>query len=380
MRFFAWTACILLMILPLWDCRAEGEETIDLSMAKAAILVEPYTGAVLAQKDAQTPYNVAGLSKLPAVLTLAQAIDDGTLEPSRRLYTNKAAADVPGPSAFLEENESARVIDLFKAAAIISAGDAIMTLGEGAYGSESMFRENVNATIHLAGGDFTVQSALGSEDRFTAAALAKLGSAALESATFLKWSAIRMDHFSHEDGRLTDLVSANRLLLGYSGCNGLMTGSSAEDGYCGVFTAKRNGMSLVAVVLGTKDASSRYQTASAMLDYGFAAYTAKSYYKAGEAPLAVRPVDDGETDSVNIIPAEEVILLIKKQQEAPLGVVSLPEELQAPLYTDVSVGKVTYSDAEGNQLLEVLLYPEKDVPRFTLKDAILRVMLDFLTP
>lgn len=380
MRFFAWVTCILLMIMPFRDSRAEGEETIDLSMAKAAILVEPYTGTVLAQKDAKTPYHVAGLSKLPAVLTLAQAIDDGTLDSARRLYTSKAAADVPGPSAFLEENESAQVIDLFKAAAIIGAGDAIMTLGEGVYGSEAIFCENVNATIHLAGGDFAVTTALGSTDQFTASALAQLGCAALESATYLKWSGIRMDHFSHEDGRATELVSANRLLLGYSGCNGLMTGSSAEDGYCGVFTAKRNGMSLVAVVLGAKDASSRYQAASAMLDYGFAAYAAKSYYKAGDPPFATLAVDDGETDSVNVVPQGDVILLIKKQQAVPQGILSLPEELEAPLYTDVSVGKATYSDADGNLLLEVLLYPENDVPRFTLKDAIFRVMRDFLMP
>ena len=207
---------------------------VDVSMAGAgvsAVLMEPETQTRLFDGGADERHSVAGLVKLPAILTLAQAFDEGTVQEETKVHVSERAAGVGGPTAFLERGEEISSGELIKAAVMISAGDAIMALGESVYGSESVFTENINVTLRQLGLSANATDVLGTGLRFSPWELATLGRGALKSDTFMRYAALYMDSISHGDGRETELVNANRLIRNYAGCTGLLTGSSPEDVY-----------------------------------------------------------------------------------------------------------------------------------------------------
>lgn len=343
-----------------------------------AILMEPGTGTRLWGKDADMERSVAGLSKLPAILTLAQAFDEGSISESTMMRVSEKAAAIAGPTAFLNANEEIAARELIKSAVMISAGDAIMTLGETAYGSESIFVENINVTLRQLGMNKAMTDAMGNGMLFSPWELATLGKAAVKSPTFSKYCMLYLDAVAHADGRETELVNANRLIKNYSGCKGVLTGSSATDGYCGVFAAERNGTCLVAVVTGGENAVKRTAAAVALLDYGFANYRVETLCKAGNALAKDVPVRDGDVRTVNLVPREDVVMVTEsKKAKLTLGL-EVPEYLEAPVAADVSVGTATYTDEAGKSVATVPLYVEREIPAYGIKDLLLRIIALFI--
>ena len=126
--------CCMVALLPALRAGAEGgwQKPADV---QAAVLIESTSGTVLCGENENAACSVAGLSKFPALLTLAQAFDAGTIRDEVPMRVSGRAAAIGGPTAFLDSGEELAAAELMKAAVMISAGDAIMTLGEGAYGS-----------------------------------------------------------------------------------------------------------------------------------------------------------------------------------------------------------------------------------------------------
>ena len=343
----------------------------------AAVLYEPDTGTALWQKDAAAGHAVAGLSKLPAILTLCQLMDDGALNGSDALRVSAAAAKVGGPTAFLEEGETIALKELLKAAVMISAGDAITALGEHAFGSREVFTDNVNVTLKQAGLDARASDPLGAGLALSANDLARLGGAALASEAFTKYCVLYLDTLRHDDGRETELVNANRLVRNYAGCTGLLTGSSPEDGYCGVFSAMRNGTRLIAAVIGAETAVRRTAAAVAMLDYGFAGFRTVTLAEAGEAAAEVN-VRDGEQKTIRLVPRETLRVLLPAGESPPEPERDVPEKLEAPLRAAEPAGKLVWRGADGAALAEAALYPDTDVAAFGIGDIVRRIAAGFV--
>lgn len=340
-----------------------------------AVLYEPDTGAVLWQNAAEERRAVAGLSKLPAILTLCLMADDGTLDESARISVSAAAAGVGGPTAFLEAGEQAAVGDLLKAAVMISAGDAITALGEHAFGSQEVFTDNVNGTLQNSGADARTGDPLGAGLTLSPKELALLGATALDSGTFRRYCVLYLDTLLHDGGRETELVNANRLVQNYAGCTGLLTGSSAADGYCGVFSAERNGTRLIAAVTGADSAVKRTAAAVALLDHGFAGFRTLTLAVAGEA-AGEASVRDGDCKQVALVPHETLRVLLPVSDAAPAPETELPEKLTAPLFAAEPVGKLTWR-TESGVLAETLLYPAADVAAFGVTDILRRIAACF---
>ncbi len=373
-RFVSLMLTVFILLLPVgtWG---EGDP-VDPAVP-AWCLTLPGRAEPLLEKKGADGMAVAGLRKLPAVLTLCRAFDSGLIAESTGMQVSPRAASIPGPTAFLEAGERIEAGELLKAAVMISAGDAIVTLGENAFGSESVFLNNIMVTLKELGVERILTDCLGTGAAFSAGDLCALGVAAAKSEHFCRWSGQYMEHIVHAGGRETELVNANRMIRSYSGCFGLMTGSQKEEGYSGVFAVKRQEVVYVAAVIGARTSEDRFAAASSLFDYAFATFRPVHITEAGAVVAPDWPVLGGDRPAVDLVAHEDASLLLLKQAGKVERRLDVPEQLTAPLNTDESVGSAVFS-LGGEEVFSAALYPAADVASHTLLDLFKRVGTEYL--
>ncbi len=366
------TVFILLMPLGTW-----GDEDPVSANVPAWCLSLPGREEPLLDKKGGEAMAVAGLRKLPAVLTLCRAFDKGLISESVGMQVSPHAASIPGPTAFLESGERIDAGSLLMAAVMISAGDAIVTLGENAFGSESVFLNNIQVTLKELGVERTLTDCLGSGTAFSARDLCAMGTAAVKSEHFCRWSGQYREHIVHAGGRETELVNANRMIRSYSGCFGLMTGSQKEEGYTGVFAVKRQEVVYVAAIIGAKSSEERFAAAGALFDYAFATFQPVRLTGAQEVVAPDWPVLYGDRDAVDLVAHEDASLLLAKQAGKVERRLDVPDPLTAPLFTEDPVGNAVFT-LGGEEVYTVALYPAADVVSHSLLDLLRRIGADYL--
>lgn len=372
-RFVSLLLTVFILLLPVGTW---GEEPVSAD-APAWCLMLPGREEPLLDKKGSEGMAVAGLRKLPAVLTLCRAFDSGLIQESAGMQVSPRAASIPGPTAFLEAGERIEAGELLKAAVMISAGDAIVTLGENAFGSESVFLNNIQVTLKELGVDRTLSDCLGTGTAFSARDLCVLGTAAAKSEHFCRWSGQYMEHIIHAGGRETELVNANRMIRSYSGCFGLMTGSQKEEGYTGVFAVKRQEVVYVAAIIGAKSSETRFAAAGSLFDYAFATFQPVRLAGAGEAVAPDWPVLYGDRNAVDLVAHEDASLLLSKQAGKVERRLDVPDPLTAPLSAKETVGNAVFL-LGGEEVYTVALYPAEDVISHSLIDLLRRVGADYL--
>lgn len=373
-RFVSLLLTVFILLLPVGTWGEEGPGDLNVP---AWCLSLPGRAEPLLDKKGSEPMAVAGLRKLPAVLTLCRAFDSGLISESTGMQVSPHAASISGPTAFLESGERIEAGELLKAAVMISAGDAIVTLGENAFGSESVFLNNIQVTLKELGVDRTLADCLGTGAAFSAADLCVLGAAAAKSKHFCRWSGQYMEHIVHAGGRETELVNANRMIRSYSGCFGLMTGSQKEEGYAGVFAVKRQEAIYVAAVIGAKSSEVRFSAASTLFDYAFATFQPVRLTGTGEVVAPDWSVLSGDRDAVDLVAHEDASLLLSKQAGKVDRRLDVPDPLTAPLYANVTVGSAVFT-LGGEEVFTVPLYPAADVASHSLPDLMRRVAGEYL--
>ena len=370
-------ACLLGLALALPGVSA-AQDLVDTGSSKAVLLAPLQSDSAVVAENEEAELSVAGLTKLPAILTLALAFDEGIIGAGDSMQVSKKASGIGGPTAFLDAGETISAEGLIKAAVMISAGDAIWTLGENAFGSEQVFLQNIQVVMQRLGISAEMVDCLGTGMRMSARSLLKLGQAAAVSDTFVRYAKIFTDQLQHKDGRVTELVNANRMLRSYGGCFGLLTGSAREEGYCGVFVAAKNEMSYVAVVIGATGSEDRFAVAARLFDYAYANCKLRTLTTAYEPVLRDYAVLYGDSNSVNLLAHETVVSLLQKQ-DGELGCTyELPETLLAPLSPNMAVGRVVYAYPGSAPLHTIELYPEFAVLSFGFRDILMRFFHNFL--
>ncbi len=364
--------CFFLMVPSFSSAEAEGG-------AKAFLLMPLYGESALEESHSDEPFPVAGLAKLPAILTLCRAFDTSLLHPDKEMEVSKRASKVGGPTAFLEAGETIPAGELIKAAVMISAGDAIWTLMENAFGSEEVFLNNIGVILNECGVSRTLESCLGTGTQFSCTDLLKLGTAALESATFMQYAGTYMDSLHHAKGTETELVNANRMIRNYPGCSGLMTGSSREDGYCGLFAVSRNQMQYLCCVIGSSTSEARFSEATRLFDYAYANFRSEMPAQKDVPLLEDYPVLYGDRKAVNLAPHENIVLLRNKSDGAITPQYDLPEALLAPLDPMTAVGTVSFYTENGEQAAFCELFPMETVRSNGYPDILKRIMADYFT-
>lgn len=338
-----------------------------------------HSDLIIAESNADEWQNVAGLTKLPAVLTLCLAVDKGLLDENAVVTVGANAATQGGPSAYLKKGETIAAKELLLAAVMISAGDAIYALADHAFGSEDVFLNNIELTMRAAGVDKKLPECLGTYMTFSCKELILLGEAAAESPTFLKYCSEKYYVLEHADGRKTELATANKLLTTLPGCIGLFTGSSKSDGYCGVFACRRGEATYICAVTGAQNSKTRFETASKLFEEAFANYKYYTICDPDEPVVESYPVEGGDVDSIDLYARESFGLLMKKSNGEPQKRFDLPDILTAPLDPEHAVGSIAFYDADGILLLEAALYPKIPVRASGFSEILKRVLSSFVS-
>lgn len=359
-------SCILVVFVMLQltagFCFAKETENNEYSEAKSLILVEAKTGEVLFEQNPDEPLPPASVTKIMTLLLVIEAVDNKSVSLSDMVTVSNDAASMGGSQIYLEPGEQMTVEDMIKSVIIASANDAAYALAEHIAGSESEFVKRMNDRAKELGMKKTnFENTNGLDDTTqnhvtTARDIALMSAELIKHKTILKYTTIWQD--TVRDGKFT-LTNTNRLIRFYNGCNGLKTGSTSKAGFCMSATAERDGMQLIAVVMGAPTRDKRNNIAKKLLDFGFANY---SYYK-DQSSLDNKNVIDIKRSSVKkvkigYLPYESVT---QKEKRAKIDIkVNIPEYLTAPIKKGDIAGKITYT-ADGKTIAE------RDI--FVLEDA-----------
>ena len=362
---------LLLALLLCVPVRAD-ELTLD---APSALLMEKQTGTVLFAKDEHTPREPASVTKVMTLLLTMEAVDSGALSYDDAVTGSAHAASMGGSQIWLKEGEQMRVEDLIKAVCVVSGNDAAVALGEHLAGSEEAFVARMNERAKELGMNdthFVNCTGLPAEGHVTSAYDIALMSRelVLHHPDIRRFTTIWMDSLR---GGASMLVNTNKLVRFYPGATGLKTGSTSTAKYCISATAEKDGMELIAVILGGSTSDKRFADAKALLNYGFASYSLVT--AAPESPLPAVPVTLGTQKTVQTILTPDNALLLEKNRAGGLTQsLALPETLEAPIEAGEPLGTLDIFDAGGTAVASLPLLAGESVARVTWWQLFCRCM------
>jgi D-alanyl-D-alanine carboxypeptidase (penicillin-binding protein 5/6) len=351
---------------------------VDLNVpAKAAILIDAATGTVLYEQDAHTPLPPASVTKVMTMLLIMEAIDDGRIGWEDTVTASATAAAKGGSQIYLKEGETMSVATLLKSVAVSSANDAACALAEHIAGSETAFVSQMNQRAKELGMNETnFVNCTGLDDdetaenhRTSAYDIALMSRELLtKHPDIKKFTTIWMD--TVRDGSF-GLSNTNKLVRFYQGATGLKTGYTSQAGFCLSASAQRDGMELIAVVLGCDTSAERFSACKSMLDHGFASYALVSPKL--DSMVAV-PVRLGTTDQVQAVPAADGSVLIDKSQKNSVTTeIELTDGVDAPVSQGQRLGTMTVKS--GEQILaEVPLVAAEPVARLSWGEIFIRML------
>lgn len=344
--------------------------------AKSAILMERSTGTVLFEHDADKQMPPASITKVMTLLLVFEAMDAGKFTMETEIVASEHACSMGGSQIWLEPGETFTVNELLKAAAISSANDACVALGEAVSGSEETFVELMNeraAELGMKNTVFKNCTGLDAEGHLsTARDIAIMSAELLRHPEIKNYSTVWMDSLR---GGKTELTNTNRLVRFYKGCTGLKTGSTDGAGCCLSASAERDGMELISVTLGSPNTDERFAAGRKLLDYGFANFALVKMTPPEEYLVPI-PVAHGTAETVQLICEEPAAFLLKKGQEAGVEQsVYLPEKLEAPVKAGDVLGRVTVT-LSGGEIGGYDIVAAEDVPRMGLFEALKKLLLE----
>lgn len=315
-------------------------ETLQLG-AKSAILMEYNTGKILYEQSADLKLPPASITKIMALILVMEAIDGGRLKLEDKVTASEHAASMGGSQIWLEPGEVMTVDELLRATIIASANDATVALAEAVSGSEEGFVAEMNKKAEELGMNnthFVNSYGLDAEGHLTTA-----HDVAIMSAELMKHKLMRQYTEKTMDslrGGESELVNTNKLIRYYDGCYGLKTGTTSGAGSCLSAIAEREGLTLIAVVLGSSTSKERFSATAKLLDFGFANYSFTEI-EADTSNFNDIPVRRGTEKQITPEVGEKFFALLEKGKEKEITQkIELSEELTAPIREGETVGYV----------------------------------------
>lgn len=321
----------------------------------AAILVDEDSGTVLYEKNADARRPIASITKVMTLLLTFEALEAGKISLDDFVPVSEHAYHMGGSQIWLEPGEEMTLNDMLKAICISSANDAAVAVAEYIGGSEPAFAEMMNARaaeLGMTNTHFVNACGLDEPEHLsTARDVAVMSREMLLHHTEVRdYCSIWMDTLR---GGATQLVNTNKLLKSYSGITGLKTGTTGKAGVCISASAERDGLRLIAVVLGAASGKERFQAASTLLDYGFSHFESAAAELPADAPLSL-PVERGTAESVALTYTAPERCLMPKGESSTLQIaLDLPQKLAAPIRAGETVGTVKISNGSA----ELASYP-----------------------
>ena len=344
---------------------------------KSALLMDAATGTVLYENNAHEALAPASVTKVMTLLLIMEAVDSGRIGWEDTVTASEAAAAKGGSQVYLKVGETMTVSDMVKSIAVSSANDCACAMAEHLAGSEAAFVELMNRrAMELGMNDTHFVNCTGLDDdpaakshRTSAHDIAIMSRELLVNHPDIKnFTTIWMDTI--RDGAF-GLSNTNKMVRYYPGCTGLKTGFTSGAGYCLSASAQREGMELIAVVMGAETSQERFAACKGMLDQGFANY---ALYTPNIQEGASVPVTLGQADSVAAVPDKIPQLLVERAKLPDVSAeVSLSPQADAPIVQGQQLGTLTVRAGE-EILAEVPLVAESEVPRLTWGQVTVRVL------
>ena len=371
-----WMAMVLSVCL-LVTALAVPAGAVDMQIGgKSALLMDIGTGTVLYEQNAHEKLAPASVTKVMTMLLIMEAIDSGKIGWDDTVTASEAAAAKGGSQVYLKVGETMTVTDMVKSIAVSSANDCACAMAEHIAGSEAGFVQLMNQRAKELGmNDTNFVNCTGLDD--DPAAKEHVTSAydiAIMSRELMKnhpdiqkFTTIWMD--TVRNGAF-GLANTNKLVRFYPGATGLKTGFTSGAGYCLSATAQRDGLGLIAVVMGCESSQQRFAACKQMLDYGFANFARVE----PEVTEGTVPVRLGRADTVKAVPAEPVQLLIDKAQSNQVQVQTVLEEsVSAPVSKGQRLGTLTVKVGE-QVLAQVPMVAQEGVEKLTWSDLFIMVL------
>lgn len=348
----------------------------------SAILCEASTGQVIFEKNADERRPVASVNKVMTILLTLEAVDEGRVSLEDQVTVSPRAASMGGSQAFLDAGERYKLSELLKTVIVASANDSAVALAEHLAGTEESFVRLMNTRaeeLGLTNTHYANCTGLPAQEHYTTARdVAKLSAQLDLHPIYYRYSTIWMDEIKHRGGRVTSLTNTNRLIRFYPGCDGYKTGSTNEARYCVSATAKKEGMRLIAVVLGTPAGQTRFDEARAMLEYGFANVQLVTPIAQGQALDMTVPVRLGGRDEVSVLSGGTCSLLERRGEKNALSLeAALVEKVNAPVYAGDVLGEIRVK--RGDEVVAVVpAVAAEDVQLPGMVDALIRIRDHFM--
>ena len=381
-------SCILAAVLFLqpvciWaEEAAESAESQALVEAPSAVLMETETGTIIFQKDMDTRRSPASVTKIMTLILIFDAIENGALKLADSVTTSAYAKSMGGSQVFLEEGETQSVETMIKCIVIASGNDASVAMAEHIAGSEQEFVRQMNAKAKELGMENTnFEDCCGLTDspsHYTTARDIAVMSRELitKYPQVLEYSSIWMEDIVHETRKGSSkftLANTNKLLRSFEGCVGLKTGSTSVAKYCLSAVAKRDGITLISVVMAAPNYKIRFKDAASMLNYGFS--RCSIYIDRNLKELPKIPVKKGKRDAVPL-KVENQFKYLNTNGES-VGKITrklkIHREVEAPVKKGVQAGELVYF-ADGKEIGSVRILYDKNVPRITYGDCMKKIL------
>ena len=346
--------------------------------AKSAILMAS-DGTVLYESNADESLPPASVTKIMTMLLTMEALDGGRVQLTDMVTASANACSMGGTQIYLKEGEQMTMDDMLKSIAIGSANDAAVAVAEHLGGSEEGFVNRMNeraAELGCTGTTFVNPNGLdtgGEQTLTTARDLALISRELMKHEKIYDYTTTWMDTVR---GGAFQLANTNKMLRQYDGMTGLKTGYTSAAGFCISATARRDGMDLIAVVMGEPDKESRNADITAMLNYGFAGYGMVPILSETDV-LPSSSVALGKKDRVSAALADDTPVLMRKEQAGTVErTIRMEEQLSAPVEPGTKIGEVVLT-SNGEEVARRDILAAEQVEKKGISD-IYRDLLRFL--
>ncbi len=366
-------------ILPV---RAAGPEIT----APSAIVVEASTGQVVYEKNAEERRSPASITKIMTLLIIFDYLDNGKVKLEDEVRTSAHAQSMGGSQVFLEEGEIQTLDTLIKCIAVASGNDAAVAAAEHVAGSEEEFVYLMNQRAASLGMENThFEDCCGltdSDGHYTTARDVAIMSRELitKYPKVYDYTGIWMEDITHTTNRGSEtftLSSTNKLLKSYEWATGLKTGSTSKAKFCLSATAKKDNMEMIAVVMGAEEGKIRFSEAITLLSYGYSVshiYEDKNEDILPDVPIKGAIVEKAEVAYQGPF---RYLDITGQNLDGVEKIISLPEQVQAPVKAGDTAGEVIYLLA-GNKLGSVPILFKEDIPRAVYRDFVRKAFREFL--
>ena len=369
---FLFSLTILSTLLPLGKNVAFADE-IKVN-GKAVYLVDSATGTEMYSSRSDDRLPIASMVKIMTTLLALESVDRGELSLDEMVPVSDVAASMGGSQVFLDSGKEYKAGELIKSIIVASANDSCVAMAERLSGSVEGFVKDMNERAKALGmnnTNFVNCTGLPAPESYSSAKdVSIMFRELIKHPKYFEYAGIWLEDFVHPDGRTTSMTNTNKLVRFYNGCDGGKTGFTSEAKFCLSATAERNGLRVVAVVIGADSSKERFASVSNLFGYAFSNYSAKVIQsKDGCIENSIR-VLGGREKGISVAVKEDFKALVKKGDDGEYKVhFNLPATVKAPIVRGGEVGKA-YLTRNGEVIGECPVVSVVDVEKARYSDTL----------